>query len=144
MACLANPTIVKDITGYVHTAAHQVRLQPARSRPHASQPINIASSKVCGCHVAIRGIPRCDGKARARPPATTALCSHALKECKIHTGSLKTIMQLASHSGLVDLLTHRVVPGLRLQDLQSLAACCSAFQDFVEGLPQHSWLLVAR
>ena len=54
------------------------------------------------------------------------------------------MMNLANYSGLEDLLMHRVVPDLRLQDLQSLAACCSDLQAFVESLPQHLWLLVAR
>ena len=52
--------------------------------------------------------------------------------------------QLTSHSGLEDLLVHRLVPGLRLHDLQSVAACCRGFQAFVEALPQGTWTAVAR
>ena len=52
--------------------------------------------------------------------------------------------QLASNSGLEDLLVHRVLPGLRLQDLQSLTACCRSLHALVEALPHTSWLLIAR
>ena len=144
MACLANAITVR----YLQTAAHQVRLQPARSRPHASQPVEIAFSKVCGCPVAIRGIPRCvacrrQGQGKASK-SSAALCAHALGVWKIHTDSLETVMQLSSHSGLEDLLVQRVVPELRLQDLQSLTACCRCLLAFVGALSHDTWLGLAR
>ena len=53
-------------------------------------------------------------------------------------------MQLNSYLGLETLLMHRLVPGLRLQDLQSLAACCRGFQAFVDAFPRYVWLSAAR
>ena len=54
------------------------------------------------------------------------------------------MMQLDICQGLKDLLTHRVVPCLAIQDMHALSACCHGFRTFVEVLSQDSWLLVAR